>query len=162
MKSVKYLGKRRQAFVSEENPFLKRKGNPLLSCTNKILEKLSNHDRRIEIINQYRSLNYTYFFIRTIIQRILEDAKLVNDALSARYNVDDPDDMNIVTSEREKQLAASYDEIRYAQFLDISDFFVYANILIDQIYRLCVLFLGIRDSTRNFYKHKQRKSKRKR
>jgi|CXWL01.1.fsa_nt_gi hypothetical protein len=137
--------KRQYNFLTDKNPFLVRKKNPLLDCTVKVMKTVTNENRRINIKNRYRSFDYTYFCIPIILKRIREDAKHVSFYYAKGY---------YYRSKKDVTTLSEWKMVRCSEYLDVSNFFIHTCILMDEMCKLAMLFLE-NNEPRSFSKHKK-------
>lgn len=132
-------------FLTDRNLFLVRKKNPLFECMVRVMKTIANENRRTNIKNRYRSFDYTYFFIPIILKRIQEDAKHVNSYYAKG---------NYYRTKEDITTLSEWKMVRCSEYLDVSSFFTHTAILMDEICKLAMLFLG-NDEPRSFSKHKK-------
>ncbi len=140
-------------FVTKQNKFLKSKINPLYTVCH---EMMSGREQRTQktIINYYRSLGYTFDFLEITIQRIIYDIEFNQkywDVIYRRYNDDLTKDPLTV---EEKDVLSREIEAGNSIFLDVSIFYIYAKILMDQIANLVCAFYDIQPH-KSFRKHRK-------
>ncbi len=140
-------------FLTNKNCFLKTKRNPLLDCTRSVVNSEEDEIHKKKIRLQYRSTDYAFSFIPIILKRILIDAKQVSKYYEIDYKINEPSSKKI-PSKKERYILSHGLEFKHQEYLDVADFFIHANILMDQIGKLVSLFLGLSNTSRSFSKHK--------
>lgn len=138
-------------FISGNNAFLTKK-EPLWETLESKSQSLPDRKSR-KIGMAYRSYQYTFSFMTIVVKRILDDVQIQKEYWHARYKSDDPDQLRLPLTKRDRELLSQGIEIEDCLQLDIEDFFIHANILMDKVCKLACLFLGL-EQNRSFSKHK--------
>ena len=146
-------------FVTKQNKFLKYKINPLHHTRYEMMHGRNKKTQKT-ILNAYWSLEYTFDFLKITIQRIISDGEFTSKYWDTVYHLQKENLTTNPLTEEEKDLLSREVEAGNSIFLDVSIFYIYAKILMDQIAKLVCAFYGI-PPLRSFRKHREFVSKNK-
>ena len=109
--------------------------NPLGEINENISKFLNDSDKFGQINMRFRSVNMTFRFLEEIIFRFNEDRELYQQYMKIYYDISEPQSERDPTEE-EKIILEKWTIHHAGLNLDIEDFFIHSNILMDKIARL--------------------------